>query len=90
MDIINAKANAKTLAAELQWLNLVINTRFCLYWGKTSDYKTIYDVEPPDLTKDDSYYAQVVGHYGMNFDERIILLLSLVPMCSHNCWMFFL
>lgn len=79
MDIKNAKTNAKTLTAELQWLNLVINARMSLYWGKTSAYKTIYDIEPPDLTKDDSYYAQVVGHYGMNFDERIILLLSLVP-----------
>lgn len=79
MDITNAKANAKSLATELQWLNLVINTRMSLYWGKTRDYKTIYDIEPPDLTNDTSYYAQVVTHYQMNFDERIILVLSLVP-----------
>ena len=79
MDITNAKANAKSLAAELQWLNLVINTRMSLYWGRTGDYKTIYDIEPPDLTNDTSYYAQVVTHYQMNFDERIILVLSLVP-----------
>jgi hypothetical protein len=79
MDITNPKANARTLAAELQWLNQVINARMNLYWGKTSDHKTIYDIEPPDLTQDDSYYAQVVAHYNMNFDERIILLLSLVP-----------
>ena len=79
MDVIAAKANARTLAAELEWLNRVINTRMSLYWGKTSDYKTIYDIQPPDLATDSSYYAQVVTHYGMNFDERIILLLSLVP-----------
>jgi AAA+ superfamily predicted ATPase len=79
MDITIAKANARTLAAELQWLNQVINVRMNLYWSKTSEYKTIYDIEPPDLSHDDSYYAQVVAHYNMNFDERIILLLSLVP-----------
>jgi DNA polymerase III delta prime subunit len=79
MDLTNAKANAKTLVAELQWLNLVINTRMSLYWGKTSGYKTIYDIEPPDLTNESSNYAQVVGRYRMNFDERIILILSLVP-----------
>jgi AAA+ superfamily predicted ATPase len=79
MDVTKAKSNAKTLAAELEWFNLVINTRMSLYWGKTSDYKTIYDIQPPDLTNDTSDYAQVVAHYQMNFDERIILILSLVP-----------
>jgi len=79
MDITIAKANAKTLAAELQWLNQVINTRMNLYWGKTADYTSIYDIEPPDISKDDSYYARAVAHYNMNFNERIILLLSLVP-----------
>jgi hypothetical protein len=73
------KANAKSLAAELQWLNLVINTRMSLYWGKAGDYKTIYDIEPPDLTNDTSHYAQAVAHCHMDFDERIILILSLVP-----------
>lgn len=73
------KANASTLAAELQWLNLVINTRMNLYWGKASEYQTIYDIQPPDLSADPSYYARVVAHYGMNFDERIIQILSLVP-----------
>ena len=79
MDINIAKSNAKTLAAELQWLNQVINTRMNLYWGKTTEYNSIYDIQPPDLSNDGSYYAQVVGHYAMNFDERVILLLSLAP-----------
>jgi hypothetical protein len=79
MDLTNAKDNAKTLAAELQWLNLVISTRMTLYWGKKGDYNTIYDIQPPDLNNDPSYYAQVIAHYNMNFDERIILILSLVP-----------
>jgi hypothetical protein len=79
MDITNAKDNAKSLAAELQWLNLVISTRMTLYWGKKGDYNTIYDIQPPDLNNDPSYYAQVIAHYNMNFDERIILILSLVP-----------
>ncbi|MDI1322741.1 MAG: ATP-binding protein [Algoriphagus sp.] len=80
MDIASlTKANAKSLATELQWLNLVINTRMSLYWGKTGDYKTIYDIKPPDLANDTSYYAQLVAHFQMDFDERIILILSLVP-----------
>ncbi len=79
MDIKVLKANAKTLASELQWLGLVIDTRMKLYWGKTSKYKTIYDIPPSDLAKDNSLYAQIVKHYNMNFSERVILLLSLAP-----------
>jgi AAA+ superfamily predicted ATPase len=79
MDISPADANARSLIAELQWLNQVITTRMSLYWGKTGVPDSIYAIEPPDLNIDTSYYAQVVKHYGMNFDERIILLLSLAP-----------
>lgn len=73
------KANAQTLTTELQWLNQVINTSMSLYLGLTSDYKSIYEIQAPDLTNDPSIYAQLVKHYQMNFDERIILILSLVP-----------
>ena len=84
MELKAAKDNVKTLAAELEWLNRVINTRMNLYRGKTSEPGSIYDISPPDLTNDPSIYAQVVGYYAMNFDERVILLLSLAPHVQPN------
>ena len=79
MDIANLKANAATLYNELQWLGRVIDTRMQLYWNRPGEYKSIFDVQPPDLSGDTSMYAQVVKHYRVNFEERVILLLSLAP-----------
>ena len=79
MDIANLKANAATLYSELQWLGRVIDTRMQLYWNRPGDYKSIFDVQPPDLSNDTSLYAQVIKHYHVNFEERVILLLSLAP-----------
>lgn len=79
MDISTAKENANALAADLQWLGMVIDARMQLYWGKSMDYKSIHDVKPPDLSEGKSLYAQVINHYRMNFEERIILLLALAP-----------
>jgi hypothetical protein len=79
MDIKILKSNAKTIAAELSWLSLVIDTRMKIYWGKPGKYKDIHDVPPPVISKDDSLYAQIVNHYGMSVPERLILLLSLAP-----------
>ena len=79
MDINAAQDNAKTLAAEFEWLNRVISARMNLYQGITGYPGSIFDIAPPDLTNDPSIYAQVVVHSAMNFDERVILLLSLIP-----------
>jgi hypothetical protein len=79
MDIKLSIHNAKTLASELQWLAGVIDIRFKLYWGQECAYKDIYELAPPDLSEDPSMYAQVVRHYRMNVNERLILLLSLAP-----------
>jgi AAA+ superfamily predicted ATPase len=79
MDIAITEANAKALSGELQWLSQVIDTRMKLYWDKPSDFKDIYDINPPDLSGDTSLYAQIVNHYHMDFSERVILALSLAP-----------
>ncbi len=79
MDVTTSIENAKVLGAEMQWLAGIIDTRFKLYWGQECDYKDIYEIPPPDLSKDGSMYAQILRHYKMDFNERLILLLSLAP-----------
>jgi hypothetical protein len=79
MDMNIIKANAKSLAADLQWLGLVIDTRMKLYWNKPTEHKDIYDIVPPDIAEDPSLYARIVNHYNMSFAERLILLLSVAP-----------
>lgn len=79
MDLNTSIENAKILGAEMQWLAGIIDTRFKLYWGQECEYNDIYDIPPPDLGGNDSMYSQIIRHYKMNVNERIILLLSLAP-----------
>lgn len=74
--------NADTLTKELAWLEKVVDTRMRLYFGKECPYESIFEIEPPLLTDNDSVYAQVIRHFQMSHAERIIVLLALVP---HIC-----
>jgi len=79
MDLIPIKANANALAKEMQWLALVIDTRMKLYFSQETDYNEIYDIALPDLDQKSSVYNDIIKHYNMTFDERIILSLALAP-----------
>jgi len=71
--------NAYALKAELEWLSSVIEARFALYFQQDTPHRSIYDISPPDLEKLPSIYADIVRHYRMNVNERLILLLALAP-----------
>ena len=74
--------NAACLQAELAWLNQVLETRFKLYFGQESQYASLEEIPVPDLEQYPSIYADVVKHFKMGKDERLVLLLSLAP---HVC-----
>lgn len=76
--------NAVSLTAEMYWLAQVIDTRMNLYWGRSCSYQDVTEVIPPLLSPQDSVYAQIVCHYNLNFEERIILLLALAPHMQPN------
>ncbi|MDQ6969605.1 MAG: ATP-binding protein [Mariprofundus sp.] len=71
--------NAATLEQELDWFYRVMDTRIKLHFGHDCRYSDIDEVSPPDLDMSQSVYAQFVGHYEMDFFERLLLLLSLIP-----------
>jgi hypothetical protein len=79
MDLNKIKANAQVLAAEMQWLGHVIDTRIKLYWGNPCAYKDITEVTPPDIGQSPAMYASMVTYYNMSFSERVVLLLALAP-----------
>ncbi|MFQ6027893.1 MAG: ATP-binding protein [Dehalococcoidia bacterium] len=72
------KENAISLEKELAWFAQVLDTRFSLYFGHECQYESVHDVLPPELAED-SEYARLVQSCGMNFDERLVLILSLIP-----------
>jgi hypothetical protein len=71
--------NSQSLERELFWLAKVIDTRFKLHFKLECEHNSIYDIEVPQLKDDASVYARVLRHFQMNYQERLILILSLVP-----------
>ena len=76
------KANASALDAELEWFTRVVETRFRLHLGQACEYGDIREHAPPDLRDDASDYARIVRECDMGFDERLVLILTLVPHVS--------
>lgn len=80
------KANALSIEQDLAWFNSVLDTRIALYFEHEPEindeapaYESVYDILPPDLAEDESPYAQLVRELGLNVDERLIFLLTLIP-----------
>lgn len=67
------------LENELDWYSRVQDTRLKLYFEQACDDDSIYAVIPPDLDKNQSKYAQFIQTYDFQFDERLILILALIP-----------
>ncbi|HMB90165.1 MAG TPA: ATP-binding protein [Rhodothermales bacterium] len=72
-------ANARTLQAELDWFAQVLQTRLALHFGEEVGVESIYALEPPPLESDESMYASFIAHYDMRVEERLMVLLALVP-----------
>ena len=71
--------NAISLEAEIDWFSRVLSARISLYFEQACEVEDIHVIPPPDLSVDESEYAGLVKQFGMGFDERIILILALIP-----------
>jgi AAA+ superfamily predicted ATPase len=71
--------NAETLEREYEWFVQVLNTRMQLYFMNDCAYESIVEVPAPDLSGNETPYAEFVQHYNMQLSERLILLLALAP-----------
>ncbi len=71
--------NAIDLLKEIEWFNKVVDTRMKINFGQDCDYKSIYDITAPDHDEDESVFAEFISFYKLSFNERIILMLALVP-----------
>lgn len=74
-----SSANAVSLEKELAWFECVLETRFSLFFQHECQYASIYDVPAPCLEGDTSEYASLVKSHEMTLDERIVLILGLIP-----------
>lgn len=73
------KDNASVLNEEISWFIKVLDTRLKLYFGHDCDYKDVHYIEPPNYNGIGSLYSDFIKHYKLTFEERVILVLSLIP-----------
>ncbi len=69
--------NVYQLEKEIEWFSLVLETRIQLYFQQECKFSDISEITPPVLT--DNYYSDIIRGYTMNIDERLILILALIP-----------
>jgi AAA+ superfamily predicted ATPase len=71
--------NADTIEKELSWLQNIIDYRFNQYFGKPTNYNSLYEIKPEHLDNDQSIYAKIIQKFQLNIAERLTLILSLTP-----------
>lgn len=71
--------NALQLEAEMQWLEVALETRLKLHFGQSTKYKSIEEIEVPPLLSKEIPYSDFVLKSKLNAPERLILALALAP-----------
>ena len=78
--------NAMSLEKELAWFSSVLDTRIALYFEHDTSggeeekvFDSVEEIPLPDLSNDNSAYGSIVSDLDLEFDERILLALTLVP-----------
>ena len=68
-----------TLENEVAWFSRVLDVRIRLYFEQECEVASIFEIAPPLLDGDDSEYATLIKENGFSFDERLIMILALIP-----------
>ena len=80
---------ADLLASDLEWCADIVLMRLKLYLGQECVYQDITHL-PPALPEGTSPYAEFLKQHSLNFEERLLLVLSLVPHLRPQLLDFFL
>ncbi len=63
------------MTAHIDWFDRVLATAVRLYFRQKCPYASLAEVAPPD----DGWLEEAAGRTGITFDERIVILLALMP-----------
>ncbi len=73
------KANAADIGREIAWFREILKIRSLLNAKKETKYKSVSDIPPPQLNGSTSEFASFVKKHELDFEERFLLALALVP-----------
>lgn len=74
-----SKLNSMSLEKELEWFHQVTILRGKITFEGSCNESDMEQIQIPDLSTDSSIYASLVKKYDMGFEERLVLILSLIP-----------
>jgi AAA+ superfamily predicted ATPase len=72
-------SNATTIENELEWFQKLILLRGKITFEQSLPEEELTKLEPPSIEHLDSSYARLIAKYNMSFDERLLLILALIP-----------
>ncbi len=75
----------KQLLNEIAWLEAIIDTSLTLYFQNESPYSSVKELIPPPVLSEEGGYAELLRKYDMNFEERVLLILALIPHIRPQC-----
>jgi hypothetical protein len=77
MENISVIKNANFIDNELNWFEKVLNTRRSIHFKNDTRSSDINQITSSVL--DDSDYAKIINRHEMKFEERIAIVLALIP-----------
>lgn len=72
-------SNAIDIGHEIEWFRQILKTRSLLNSGKDAGFKSVYNILPPQLNGSGSVFSEFVAENELDFEERFLLVLALVP-----------
>ncbi|WP_373524356.1 ATP-binding protein [Aquiflexum sp.] len=76
---IKNQNNSLSLEKELDWFQEILMLRGKITFEESSQEEELSRIVLPDLLNDSSDYASLVKKYNMVLEERLVLILSLIP-----------
>ena len=70
---------ALAIEKEIAWFESVVDVGLTLYFKNESQYQSIFELLPPDTTELISPYSALVNEMNLGYEERLVLILALIP-----------
>ncbi len=64
---------------EINWFTRLLDARIRLYFEQECEFGSIYEIMPPPVKPGCSEYAVLLDEYELTFNERLIMILALIP-----------
>ena len=72
-------SNAADVDREIAWFREILKTRSLLNANKEAKHKSVYNIPPPHLNGSGSAFSIFIERHELDFEERFLLALALVP-----------